>query len=409
MRTYIVLIIISLFFFQFYKAVCYSDTKTQTTNIKHLKKDIKKSNKEIIKFKQSLNQLKKEQSIRQKEINSLEKSTNLLNKNIEVVKYEKHQIQNDLNLIKQSIANQKKELTELLKRIYTYGDNSTIKLLLNGDQATQHDRFITYYQYIINKKNSLIKDIQQNEAKLVDKEKQLNNKEKELNDKYQKLASQQKSLKESYKNQKEVEIKLSSSIREEEAQIREMNNSLAILEKRIKQEKQKIKEQRLAENKTKEQDIATTKKNDISIATTKTSAIKDKHELYGLNNNKHRWPLDGKILKNYGESRSGSIKWKGILISANDGQHVHAIANGDVLYSGWLQGFGNIIVIDHGNNYISMYGNNKKLLVSNGQNVQDGQQIADAGNTGFLEINSLYFEIRKNGDPVNPITYMKRK
>ena len=404
MRNYIFLIIISLFFFHCYSNVCYSNTKTQTRNINHLKKDIRKSNKEIIKFKQSLEQLKKEQSIKQKEINNLEKITNLLNKNIEVVKYEKHQIQNELNFIRQSITKQKKELSELLKRIYTYGDNSTIKILLNGDQATQHDRFITYYQYIINKKNSLIKEIRQNEEKFANKEKQLKDKEKELNNKYQKLASQQNLLKESYKTQKEVERKLSNSIKEEESQIKEMNNSLAILEKKIQKEKKKIKEKRLAE-----QTIATTEKDNNNTTIPKTEEIKENYKLYGLKKNNHCWPLKGKILKNYGESRSGNIKWKGILISANDGQDVHAIAKGDVLYSGWLQGFGNIIVIDHGNNYISMYGNNKKLLVDNGQAVQEGQQIANAGNTGFLEINSLYFEIRKNGDPVNPTTYIQRK
>ena len=86
-----------------------------------------------------------------------------------------------------------------------------------------------------------------------------------------------------------------------------------------------------------------------------------------------------------------------------------AIADGDCIYSGWLNGLGNIVVIDHGRGYLSLYGNNQNLKISSGNSVHKGDAIAVVGNSGNLKTNSLYFEIRYEGIPVDPKRWLGKR
>ena len=102
------------------------------------------------------------------------------------------------------------------------------------------------------------------------------------------------------------------------------------------------------------------------------------------------------------------MTWKGILIGGGQGASVSAIADGDVVFADWLEGFGNVLVIDHGNGYLSLYGNNASLLKSSGDSVRRGETIAQVGNSGGQPQSGLYFEIRWQGKPVNPSSWLGR-
>lgn len=116
------------------------------------------------------------------------------------------------------------------------------------------------------------------------------------------------------------------------------------------------------------------------------------------------WPTDGKILKNF--SQSGN---KGIDIASQLGRPVKAAAAGTVVYSGQgLLGYGKLLIIKHDEEFLSAYGNNSKLLVTEGQQVEKGRIIAEVG-IGARNKAALHFEIRKNGEPVNPIEYLPKK
>ncbi len=99
---------------------------------------------------------------------------------------------------------------------------------------------------------------------------------------------------------------------------------------------------------------------------------------------------------------NSQLKRDGILIRANIGQPVRAIANGRIIFSKWMAGYGLLVIIDHGNGYMSLYGRNQTLLASDGDSVQAGQVIATVGNTGGYKNSSLYFAIRHNAKPLNP-------
>jgi len=115
------------------------------------------------------------------------------------------------------------------------------------------------------------------------------------------------------------------------------------------------------------------------------------------------WPTSGALLNRFGTSRpQGDLKWQGVLISAAEGVAVNAISHGRVAFADWLRGFGLLLIVDHGNGYMSLYGRNQSLFKEVGEWVSTGEQIAVVGEANASGPAALYFEIRHNGAPQNP-------
>ncbi|NML60276.1 peptidoglycan DD-metalloendopeptidase family protein [Massilia sp. RP-1-19] len=117
---------------------------------------------------------------------------------------------------------------------------------------------------------------------------------------------------------------------------------------------------------------------------------------------KLRTPVSGELTASFGAKRGSGPSWKGVFIKAPEGSDVRAVAAGRVVFASWLRGFGNLIIVDHGSQYLSIYGNNQSLLKRVGDAVRGGDQIAAAGNTGGIEESGLYFELRHRGKAFNP-------
>ncbi|MGL5029857.1 MAG: peptidoglycan DD-metalloendopeptidase family protein [Aeromonas sp.] len=124
-------------------------------------------------------------------------------------------------------------------------------------------------------------------------------------------------------------------------------------------------------------------------------------------NTRLSWPVKGPILIPYGSPRTAQLKWKGTLIGAREGAQVKAVAPGQVVYANWLDGFGMLLVIDHGKGYMSLYGHNQSLLRRVGQNVEQGEPVALVGDSGGLDKSGLYFEIRHQGEAINPAKLLR--
>ena len=121
------------------------------------------------------------------------------------------------------------------------------------------------------------------------------------------------------------------------------------------------------------------------------------------------WPALGKVKRLFGKKRqSGRLRWKGVLIEARQGNNVRAVAAGRVAYADWLRGYGLLLIIDHGDGYMSLYGHNESLFKETGDWVSAGDVIASVGKSGGRKLSSLYFEIRHKGKPVNPTRWCKK-
>ena len=111
----------------------------------------------------------------------------------------------------------------------------------------------------------------------------------------------------------------------------------------------------------------------------------------------------------FGEDRaSGGGSWKGVFIRSDRGEEARAVADGVVVFADWLRGFGNLVIVDHGDNYLTVYGNNEALFKSTGERVLGGEVIASVGDSGGNPESGLYFEIRHQGRPLDPMQWIRR-
>jgi len=136
----------------------------------------------------------------------------------------------------------------------------------------------------------------------------------------------------------------------------------------------------------------------------------DTDEPFAKSKGKLAWPVQGRIAGDYGQPRgAGPVKWNGVLLEAAAGTPVRAIHRGRVAFADWLQGLGLLVIVDHGGGYMSLYGHNEALLKESGDWVEPGEPIAQVGDTGGQARPGLYFEIRSNGEPVNPNAWMAKR
>ncbi|MEW6353727.1 MAG: peptidoglycan DD-metalloendopeptidase family protein [Pseudomonadota bacterium] len=122
------------------------------------------------------------------------------------------------------------------------------------------------------------------------------------------------------------------------------------------------------------------------------------------------WPVQGPLLATYGSPRmDGAMKWQGIIIGAPEGREVKAVAAGRVAFADWLRGFGLLTIIDHGGGYMSLYGHNQSLYKRSGDWVEAGAAIAGVGSSGGRAAPGLYFEIRRDGEPSDPLSWVSER
>ncbi len=135
----------------------------------------------------------------------------------------------------------------------------------------------------------------------------------------------------------------------------------------------------------------------------------DSKDAFARLRGKLAWPVAGRVVARYGETRAGGINWDGMLLAGEQGSPVRAIYHGRIVYADWLPGLGLLAIIDHGDGYLSLYGHNERLFKSVGDKVTAGDQIATLGDSGGRSRPELYFEIRKGGKPVDPRPWFRSK
>ena len=280
-----------------------------------------------------------------------------------------------LSAEKKQLTAQKKTQEQLLAKqlrsAYTTGQHDYLKLLLNQAQSEKIQRTVTYYQYMNKARINEIEKFQATIAQLVT-----------VTEKHQAQISQLNQLKQNQQKQRQ--------------QLSETKNkrskTLASLGKTLLSSQQK-----LAKLKADEANLA--------AALQKLAAlIRAEVDLIGLSKLKRKlsWPVKGNLLRSFGSKKQGYLKWKGVLLGAPVGRQVQTIHNGTVIFSDWLKGYGLLTVIDHGKGYMSLYAHNQTLLKSVGDQVETGEPIALVGQSGGQNQAGLYFEIRHQGQAVNP-------
>ena len=355
----------------------------------NVESELKALDREVANEKQRLEKQRKKQQRAQKELNKNKREINRLNKNLESLGDKEARLRKEIKRIetreiklKSKLKQHETRLNEILKQSYING--ITPDNVLSGAEKQNQQARVVYLRKISIARAELINNIQNQ----LDELKSLKKNKLKLNAelrKTKKNKSKQKSRVEKKRRQNTSTInKTSSLIKQSEKAIRDN-------QKRINALFSKLQKQR-------SNDLKNT---DLPNANHSAKPFKS------LRGNL-RLPTIGKITAKFNQNRPGSdVPWEGVFISSKLGEKVKAVANGRVVYSDWLRGFGNLIILDHGGGYYSLYGNNESIWVTEGDNVIAGDRLGTVGNSGGHKQDGVYFEIRFNGRPIDPLTWVK--
>lgn len=274
-------------------------------------------------------------------------------------------------------------LAEQVYAAYTLGRQERAKLLFSQQNPQALQRNLVYYQYFSNARVALINDVQRNIDKIIATEELIRQAQLDLEQNQKSLGAQIKELKVDLGKRKTI---------------------ISSLDKELKQQGGSL--SRLQDEATQLQNLIKSIEEIFVDAPVSEISQKAFAELKG----KLAWPVKGKVKKLFGRNKPQSeLRWQGIVIEAPNGRQVKAVSHGRIAFSDWLRGLGNLVIIDHGNSYLSLYGHNESLYKSAGEWVEAGDVIGTIGNSGGQNKSGLYFEIRKKGRPQNPTGWCKSK
>jgi murein hydrolase activator len=270
-------------------------------------------------------------------------------------------------------ARTEKDLADQLRAAYFMGRNEPLKLLLNQRSPAQFGRNLTYYGYFGRLRASQIDDINLNIAAIDAIKAQIDEEDAEL---------------------ARLELENQNRVKELDAARRQRGRVLANLEKESTSRSATLK--RLQRQQGQLEKLL----KDLSRAI--EAAPYDPNDAFAKLRGRLSWPVAGKVETSFGDTIAGGLKSNGIVIAADRGNPVTAVHEGRVVYADWLPGRGLLIIVDHGNGYLSLYGHNEQLFRQAGATVKAGEAIAAAGDSGGRSRSGLYFEIRRAGKPVDP-------
>jgi murein hydrolase activator len=277
-------------------------------------------------------------------------------------------------------SGQQKLMAREIQTAYQTGRQSHIKILLNQEDPHTVARAMEYYKYFSNARNEriesyleIIKKIDALEPQISATALALAKADTELSDQLQQLQQQ--------KSQRKVALsKLNSSIQNSDQKLAQLQKNRSELEELLEAVEQAVA--------------------NLEIPSDYQAFAKLKGAMI--------WPVEGKPENRFGQLRSGGpLRWQGLMIDAQEGSPVRAIHHGRVVYADWFRGSGLLLIIDHGDGYMSLYAHNQSLHREVGEWVTANELVSTVGNSGGQFKSALYFEIRHQGKPTDPRKWCK--
>ncbi len=356
------------------------DTKTRQ-QIQQLNKEMSSLRKLLSEFKGQRSELQNSLQKSEVDIGAVQKQIRGIQQQLNQEQAELQSLQirrKDLNTAKRD---QQKFIEQQVLAAYQVGQEKKIKVLLNQEQPDKISRALTYYDYFNQARSEQI----ENYINIIS---QLNSIEPRIVEKTQTLTS--------------AKAKLGRAHQSLLASKQSRQNNLAKINSAIKNNDQRLK--KAAKDRSElERILAAVEQTLANIS------IPSDYSPFGKLKGKLPWPVAGKPSNRFGYKRNGtSLRWQGLAIPATEGSKVEAIHSGRVVFADWLRGSGLLVIIDHGDGYMSLYAHNQSLLKETGDWVNPGDMIATVGNSGGQQRAGLYFEIRHNGKPTDPRRWCKR-
>lgn len=316
-----------------------------------------------------------------------------------------------------NLAQQHRELAGLLRAAYQLGNHAPLKLLLSQDTVADANRALAYHRYLQRERAQRIttltadlKELEALQAQIAERKQKLQGTQQDQKQQAAALEADRRdraktvaSLEERFKDQREKEQALGQDAKALETLLANLRAAAARAEAERRAAARRAAAEKAAAERAARQAAAQGRPpppTKVPPAVASAPAPK----VGGLG-----WPLSGNLLARYGGKLPDGRTSSGVLIGAPAGSTVTAVADGTVVFSDWMTGYGMILIVDHGNGYMSLYAHNDTLLKDAGARVSRGDAVAKVGNSGGQGVTALYFELRRGGQPVNPDSWLQRR
>jgi len=310
------------------------------------------------------------------------------------VGFKLHALQEQQQQLNQDLSRQQALLSKLLYQQYLGGKHEYLKLMLDNQDPNKVARDLQYFQYIARNRAIWLENLRSNLSELNGIRLEVQSQNSILEKLRAEQTQQKKKLQQDQLERKQVLGQFSRQLTQQRREIKHLQRD----ENRLVKLVEKISEM-----------LAQPKKKSLF----RNENLPDNRfdgKPFAQLQGKLTLPAKGDIANRFGTKRPDStVLWKGLFIRTANGQAVKTVAAGRVVFADWLRGFGNLLIVDHGNAYMTLYGNNETLYKQVGDELRGGDTIASVGNSGGNIDSGLYFELRHKSKPLDPLKWLAKK
>lgn len=354
-------------------------------------------------------QLKKTET----EMGNLEHQVKELQRELKGSEQEIQRLDQEKKKLQSARTEQQRLIAIQARAAYQSGRQEYVKLLLNQQNPEKFSRTLTYYDYLSQARleqlsafNETLRQLANVEQEITTHQAQLQAQKADLDERHAKLA-------EVRKERQQALAKLNRDFASRDQRLKARQQEQAELGRVLKTIEETLARQAREAEEARKRALAAQQAEQARPGSQPSGPLVTSGAVYGgpfaSARGKLPWPVDGRLVARYGTPRGGDArtKWDGVLIGAPAGSQVRAVHGGRVVFADWLRGAGLLVILDHGNGYLSLYGHNQSLLRSAGDVVKAGDPIATVGNSGGQAASALYFAIRQNGRPSDPAQWCR--
>jgi septal ring factor EnvC (AmiA/AmiB activator) len=409
-------------------STAYADDREQT------QQQLDATKQDIAELKKQLSQVQEQKNGVQKDLRGTETQMGKLEKQVEALQQELKKTQGELDrlaLQKDQLQHSKTEQQRLIaiqaRAAYQGGRQEYLKLLLNQQNPEKFARTLTYYDYMSNARMAQLKQFNETLRQLGNVEKDIAGQQAQLLAQQSSLDSQRQDLDKVRKERQAALAKLNDSYKQQDQKLasrqqdqedlakvlKTIEETLARQAREAERQKALLAQQEAERQRQRENAQAKADDEPKRPKTVPGALVSSGGANFGgpfaAGRGKLPWPVDGRLLARFGETRGDDArtKWDGVMISAPAGTQVRAVHGGRVVFADWLRGAGLLVILDHGDGYLSLYGHNQSLLKGAGDVVKAGDAISTVGSSGGQDTPALYFAIRQQGRPSDPAQWCR--
>ncbi|MCW9087985.1 MAG: peptidoglycan DD-metalloendopeptidase family protein [Gammaproteobacteria bacterium] len=359
-----------------------SERQAKEAELKQLRERITALQQRLQKARGQHDALRNELRTTERRIGELNRNIRRLDQDLAERRRRQEKLEGEERSLQKTVSAQRDYLAAQVRAAYAMGRQEYLKILLNQQSPSTVGRVVTYYDYLNQARSERITHLSVTINELERVQRELGAEAERLRALLAQRAGEKSALEQGRLEREELVRRLKAEIESEDQRLTGMRRDEEQLKELIRA---------------------------LADALSDIPAEAGNRKPFASLKGKMQWPASGPLLVSYGSPRKlGKLRWSGVMIGAQQGQEVRTISHGRVAFADWLRGYGLLMIIDHGDGYMSLYGHNQSLYKETGDWVEAGETIASVGDSGGLDRVGLYFEIRKNGRPTDPVRWCRR-